>query len=34
MDDHIDIFIVNGRNLDEMKAAIEGKPVKGTVVSD
>ncbi len=31
---HIDLCIVNGRNLDEMKAAIEGRPIQGTVVSD
>lgn len=33
-DGHIDICIVDGRDLDEMRAAIEGKPIKGTVVSD
>jgi uridylate kinase len=33
-DSHIDICIVDGRNLDEMRAAIEGAPIKGTVVSD
>ncbi|MHC1681180.1 MAG: UMP kinase [Methanomassiliicoccales archaeon] len=33
-DNHIDICIVDGRDLDEMRAAIEGKPIKGTVVSD
>ena len=33
-DRHIDICIVDGRDLDEMRAAIEGKPIKGTVVSD
>lgn len=33
-DNGIDIFIVNGRNMDEMRAAIEGRPIKGTVVSD
>jgi uridylate kinase len=33
-DNGIDIYIVNGRNLDEMRAAIEGRPIKGTVVSD
>lgn len=33
-DNHIDIAIVDGRDLDEMRAAIEGKPIKGTVVSD
>jgi len=33
-DNHIDICIVDGRDLAEMKAAIEGGPIKGTVVSD
>lgn len=33
-DGHIDICIVDGRNLEEMRAAIEGQPIKGTVVSD
>jgi len=33
-DNHIDIRIVNGRDLVDMKAAIEGGPIKGTVVSD
>ncbi|MCG7844600.1 MAG: UMP kinase [Methanomassiliicoccales archaeon] len=33
-DNYIDIYIVDGRNLDEMRAAIEGKPIQGTVVSD
>ncbi|MHC1708955.1 MAG: UMP kinase [Methanomassiliicoccales archaeon] len=33
-DNHIDICIVDGRDLGEMRAAIEGKPIKGTVVSD
>jgi len=33
-DSHIDICIVDGRDLNEMRAAIEGKPIKGTVVSD
>lgn len=33
-DSHIDICIVDGRDLDEMRAAIEGQPIKGTVVSD
>jgi len=33
-DNHIDICIVDGRDLDEMRAAIEGGPIKGTVVSD
>lgn len=33
-DNSIDIFIVNGRDLDEMQAAIEGRPIKGTVISD
>lgn len=33
-DSHIDIAIVDGRDLDEMRAAIEGRPIKGTVVSD
>jgi uridylate kinase len=33
-DSHIDICIVDGRDLDEVRAAIEGKPIKGTVVSD
>lgn len=33
-DSHIDICIVDGRDLDEMRAAIEGKHIKGTVVSD
>lgn len=29
---NIPIYIINGRNLDEMRAAIQGKPVKGTLV--
>jgi uridylate kinase len=33
-DNGIDIYIVNGRNLEEVRAAIEGRPIKGTVVSD
>lgn len=33
-DAHIDICIVDGRDLGEMAAAVEGKPIKGTVVSD
>lgn len=33
-DHHIDICIVNGRNIEDMRAAIEGKPIQGTVVSD
>lgn len=33
-DSRIDICIVNGRDLEDMRAAIEGKPIKGTVVSD
>jgi len=33
-DSHIDIRIVDGRDLQEMRAAIEGKAIKGTVVSD
>ena len=33
-DSHIDICIVAGRDLDEMRSAIEGKAIKGTVVSD
>ncbi len=33
-DSHIDICIVDGRDLDEMRSAIEGKAIKGTVVSD
>lgn len=33
-DNCIDIYIVNGRNLEEVRAAIEGRPIKGTVVSD
>jgi uridylate kinase len=33
-DNHIDIAIVDGRDLEEMRAAIEGRPIKGTVVSD
>ncbi len=33
-DSHIDIYIVDGRDLNEMRAAIEGNPIKGTVVSD
>jgi uridylate kinase len=33
-DSHIDICIVDGRDLEEMRAAIEGKAIKGTVVSD
>ena len=33
-DSHIDICILDGRDLNEMRAAIEGKPIKGTVVSD
>lgn len=33
-DNNIEIYIVNGRDLDEMSAAIQGKPIKGTVVSD
>jgi len=33
-DNQIDICIVNGRDLDDMRAAIEGKPILGTVVSD
>ncbi|HOO03736.1 MAG TPA: UMP kinase [Methanomassiliicoccales archaeon] len=33
-DNHIDIYIVDGRDLADMRAAIEGRPIKGTVVSD
>lgn len=33
-DNHIDIYIVNGRDMEEMRSAIEGKSIKGTVVSD
>ena len=33
-DGHISISIVDGRDIDEMRAAIEGRPIKGTVVSD
>jgi uridylate kinase len=31
---NIPIYIINGRNIDEMKAAIQGKQIKGTLVSD
>jgi uridylate kinase len=31
---NIPIYIINGRNLDEMKAAILGKDIKGTLVSN
>jgi uridylate kinase len=31
---NIPIFIINGRNMDEMRAAIQGKKIKGTLVSD
>lgn len=31
---NIPIFIVNGRNIDEMRAAIQGKKIKGTLVTD
>ena len=33
-DSGIDICIVNGRDLEDMVAAIEGRQIKGTVVSD
>lgn len=33
-DGHIDICIVNGRDMQDMRAAIEGRAIKGTVVSD
>lgn len=33
-DDGIDICIVNGRDLSDMRRAIEGGPIKGTVVTD
>jgi len=33
-DGHISISIVDGRDIEEMRAAIEGRPIKGTVVSD
>ena len=31
---NIPIYIINGRNLEEMRAAIQGKPIKGTLVTD
>jgi uridylate kinase len=31
---NIPIYIINGRNMDEMRAAIQGKKIKGTLVSD
>ncbi len=31
---NIPIFIINGRKLDEMRAAIQGKKIKGTLVTD
>lgn len=31
---NIPIYIINGRNLDEMRAAIQGKKIKGTLVTD
>ncbi|MDD1772847.1 MAG: UMP kinase [Methanomassiliicoccales archaeon] len=33
-ENQMDIYIVDGRDLDDLKNAIEGRPVKGTVVSD
>lgn len=30
----IPIYIINGRNMDEMRAAIEGKKINGTIVRD
>ncbi len=33
-DDHIDVYIVNGRDLEDTRSAIEGKSILGTVVSD
>jgi uridylate kinase len=31
---NIPIFIINGRNMEEMRAAIKGGKIKGTLVSD
>ena len=31
---NIPIYIINGRNMDEMRAAIQGKDIKGTLVID
>ncbi|HEY3419315.1 MAG TPA: UMP kinase [Methanomassiliicoccales archaeon] len=31
---NIPIYIINGRNMDEMRAAVQGKKIKGTLVSD
>jgi len=31
---NIPIYIINGRNMKEMRAAIQGKKIKGTLVSD
>jgi uridylate kinase len=31
---NIPIFIINGRNMEEMRAAIQGRKIKGTLVSD
>ena len=32
-ENRIDILIIDGRNLDELKNAILGKPIKGTFVN-
>jgi uridylate kinase len=31
---NIPIYIINGRNMEEMRAAIQGKSIKGTLVTD
>jgi uridylate kinase len=31
---NIPIYIINGRNMEEMRAAIQGRKIKGTLVSD
>ncbi|MGD0817288.1 MAG: UMP kinase [Methanomassiliicoccales archaeon] len=31
---NIPIYIINGRNMEEMRAAIQGKEIKGTLVTD
>ena len=31
---NIPIYIINGRNMEEMRAAIQGKSIKGTLVKD
>ena len=32
MENHIDLFMVNGRDLGELRNAILGKEIKGTFV--